>query len=197
MTTTLHIHPKLQVELADLFIESAVQVGVSDYTRIVFDPVENCYGMLPSNEKNMSKLEGKEVEEDKSDASLDLRKFAPVMTSIRNTMDYVGHSSYLLGHFDFNDEDLSQLIAFDKCKKQIFLETHSEHIALRLLRRVRETDLHRPHNGIYLLPAQIKFTYMQRLNGQTVSTLLPVSSDGDFNAKWPGGFFDERDEELF
>lgn len=193
----LHIHPKLQVELADLFIESAVQVGVSDYTRIVFDPVENCYGMLPSNEKNMSKLEGKEVEEDKSDASLDLRKFAPVMTSIRNTMDYVGHSSYLLGHFDFNDEDLSQLIAFDKCKKQIFLETHSEHIALRLLRRVRETDLHRPHNGIYLLPAQIKFTYMQRLNGQTVSTLLPVSSDGDFNAKWPGGFFDERDEELF
>ena len=192
----LHIHPKLQVELADLFIESTIKSGISNYTRIAFDPVDNCYCMLPINEKNTSKFKNKGGIVNKSDG-VKPEDFAPVMLETQWVMDYVGHSEYLLGHFDFNDEDLSQLSAFDKCKKQIFLETHSEHIALRLLKRVRETDLHRPHNGIHLLPAQIKFIHMQKLHGQTVATIVPVSHDGDFKAKWPGGFFDERDEELF
>lgn len=192
----LHIHPKLQVELADLFIESAIKPGISNYTRIAFDPVSSCYCMLPVNEKNISKFKTKNGIVNKVEG-VKPEDFAPIMLEIQDVMDYVGHSEYLLGHFGFNDEDLSQFTAFDKCKKQIFLETHSEHIALRLLKRVRETDLHCPHNGIHLLPAQIKFIHMQKLSGQTVSTIVPLSSDGDFKAKWPGGFFDERDEELF
>jgi hypothetical protein len=84
--------------------------------------------------------------------------------------------------------------------KPIFLiETHSEHLLLRLLRRVRETsELTLPDHLPPITPDMLSVLYVQPNNaGGTEVIPIPVTPDGDFGRKWPKGFFTERAEELF
>ena len=82
------------------------------------------------------------------------------------------------------------------CDRHSYLiETHSEHIILRLLRRVREC--HESGESLGLTPDQISITYLIPSPEGVVVQRLDVTSDGDFEQRWPGGFFDERDAELF
>ena len=80
---------------------------------------------------------------------------------------------------------------FLSCSKDrsFLIETHSEHLVLRLLRRIRE------RNGI--TPDQIAVVYLSAGENGVVSERQVVTEDGDFEHNWPDGFFDERDEELF
>ncbi|SDJ58276.1 AAA domain-containing protein, putative AbiEii toxin, Type IV TA system [Ferrimonas sediminum] len=83
-------------------------------------------------------------------------------------------------------------------KANLIIETHSEHIVLRLLRRIRET-----YEGT--LPAgfqpvtthNISIVYIQPGDNGANITHQKVTDDGDFECDWPQGFFEERDEELF
>lgn len=74
------------------------------------------------------------------------------------------------------------------------IETHSEHLILRLLRRVRESHVDSRRLG--LEPDKISITYLTPSPEGVIVKRLDVTPDGDFEQKWPGGFFDERDEEL-
>lgn len=72
-------------------------------------------------------------------------------------------------------------------RNQFIVETHSEHLALRLQRRVREK---------ILSPDQISIVYVSRgPNGATVQPLR-LDEEGDFIDDFPGGFFPERLREL-
>jgi len=78
------------------------------------------------------------------------------------------------------------------------IETHSEYIALRLLRRIRETT----HSDI--MPKRLKLTkedvtfYYFDSDGKTTNIKkLGVTDDGEFSDRWPQGFFPEREKELF
>jgi predicted ATPase len=77
------------------------------------------------------------------------------------------------------------------------LETHSEHMLLRLLRRIRETHENKLPNGIQgLSPDQIKIYYIENdQNGVKISA-LDIDETGEFKDEWPHGFFEEREEEL-
>ncbi len=78
------------------------------------------------------------------------------------------------------------------------IETHSEHLILRLLRRIREAAeltsnvMDRP-----LSPALIGVYCLSKRNGAVTIDEIPVTEDGDFAKPWPQGFFDERGAELF
>lgn len=81
---------------------------------------------------------------------------------------------------------------------QFLIETHSEHLILRLLSRVRETHEsglpgHLP--GVH--PNDLSVVYLASTDGTSEATHLRVSEDGDFIDRWPNGFFEERAEELF
>ncbi|WP_293814812.1 AAA family ATPase [Thiolapillus sp.] len=78
------------------------------------------------------------------------------------------------------------------------LETHSEHLMLRFLRRIRETaegDL--PFGAPELKPEQVGVIYVQSTGQGVELTPLPISEEGEFLQRWPKGFFEERAEELF
>lgn len=79
------------------------------------------------------------------------------------------------------------------------LETHSEHLMLRFLRRIRESNEHElPDHFPAATPDTISVIYVQaKENGGTEVVQLPITPDGDFARKWPNGFFAERAEELF
>lgn len=79
------------------------------------------------------------------------------------------------------------------------IESHSEHLLLRILRRIRET------NKDYLIPKELKITpdcvsiyYFEPLpEGYTAVKKIRVDRHGELLDLWPGGFFSERDGELF
>jgi len=78
------------------------------------------------------------------------------------------------------------------------LETHSEHLMLRFLRRIRETDEgNLPPGKDPLKPDQLAVYYVEQ--GKTGVSVFPIriSEDGEFIDRWPKGFFGERAEELF
>jgi hypothetical protein len=78
------------------------------------------------------------------------------------------------------------------------LETHSEHLMLRFLRRIRETDeSNLPPGKDPLSPDQLAVYYVEQ--GETGVSVFPIriSEDGEFIDRWPKGFFSERMEELF
>lgn len=72
---------------------------------------------------------------------------------------------------------------------QLIVETHSEHLMLRVQRRIRE--------GI-LDPAVVSVLYVdQGESGQATVKSLRINDQGEFIDEWPHGFFDDRIDELF
>ena len=86
-------------------------------------------------------------------------------------------------------------------RNTILLETHSEHLMLRILRRIRETTDNEPlPEGIPAIrPEDVAVLYVQPGEGDEGAQVIeiPVTEDGDFAEKWPRGFFTERAKELF
>jgi len=81
---------------------------------------------------------------------------------------------------------------------QFLIETHSEHLILRLLRRVRETtDGELPPGLPEVKPEHIGVLYVDNGEGGMRITSLPIDETGEFTERWPKGFFVERGEELF
>jgi hypothetical protein len=126
----LHIHPRMQTVLGDLFVFEGLFKAVEDD------------GEVSVTTQNM---EGKTQER----------------------------------HFNRTDV---------KDESFILVETHSEHLILRLLKRLRE--------GI-IKPEDLAIYYFENDKGKTISSRICVDSDGEFTTPWPDGFFEERLEELF
>lgn len=82
--------------------------------------------------------------------------------------------------------------------KTLLVETHSEHIMLRLLRRIRETTENEvPPGANGLSPDDLSVIYVESGDGGVRFRPLRVDPEGEFIDRWPKGFFEERAEELF
>lgn len=83
----------------------------------------------------------------------------------------------------------------------IFLiETHSEHLMLRLLRRIEETTdgMHPPHLRPFVpRELSVNYVYKDKVHDQLCIKNLRVDERGEFLDEWPHGFFGERGDELF
>jgi hypothetical protein len=80
------------------------------------------------------------------------------------------------------------------------LETHSEYLLLRCLKRLRQTaqGLHLENSPQRLTPEQLSVLYFDpRPDGTTHVRRIRVTEDGEFIDRWPRGFFEERGQELF
>lgn len=102
------------------------------------------------------------------------------------------HPSVQVGLGDlFIDGAVNQGLSF-------LIETHSEHLILRLLRRIREAaEVTSKAIDHPLSPALIGVYCLSKRNGAVTIDEIPVTQDGDFAKPWPQGFFDERGAELF
>lgn len=80
----------------------------------------------------------------------------------------------------------------------LLVETHSEHLMLRLLRRIREaSEGEMPPFGHSLRPEELSVIYVEASDDAVRFKRLRVDKDGEFIDRWPKGFFEERAEELF
>jgi hypothetical protein len=82
--------------------------------------------------------------------------------------------------------------------RTLLLETHSEHIMLRLLQRIRQTSVDEvPPGAPGLATENVAVIYVETNDEGVNFKPLRVSADGDFIDQWPRGFFEERAKELF
>ena len=78
--------------------------------------------------------------------------------------------------------------ALGERKNTFILETHSEHLILRLMRRIREGKISSDDVGV---------VYVEPLPQGSRFIELRIDEQGDFIDEWPGGFFEESFNEKF
>jgi hypothetical protein len=86
----------------------------------------------------------------------------------------------------------------NKDAERFFLiESHSEHLLLRLMRRMRET-----HQGedlapdLALSPEAVTIVFVETFEGRSIYRQMPLNARGELVKSWPGGFFEEDLDEL-
>lgn len=78
--------------------------------------------------------------------------------------------------------------ALGERKNTLILETHSEHLILRMMRRIRERKISPDDVGvIFVEPSAHGSRFIE----------LRIDEEGDFIDEWPGGFFEESFHEKF
>lgn len=78
--------------------------------------------------------------------------------------------------------------ALGERRNTFILETHSEHLILRLMRRIREGKIS---------PDDIGVVFVEPLTHGSRFVELRIDEEGDFIDEWPGGFFEESFNEKF
>lgn len=77
------------------------------------------------------------------------------------------------------------------------LETHSEHLILRLMRRMRETYQGKRTGGLLVTPADVSVLYVEPDGARSIIREMPLNELGELVKSWPGGFFEEGLREQF
>lgn len=72
-------------------------------------------------------------------------------------------------------------------KNQLIIETHSEHIILRILRRIREKRIN---------ISDVSVVYIDNSEDGLKILHLPITEKGNFTVPWPNNFFESRWNEI-
>jgi hypothetical protein len=83
-------------------------------------------------------------------------------------------------------------------RNTFILETHSEHLILRIMRRMRDTVQGTLPDGLPpVRPEDVATLYVQPRESAAVVRLLELDEEGELLDPWPGGFFEEGFRERF
>lgn len=78
------------------------------------------------------------------------------------------------------------------------LESHSEHLLLRLMRRMRETFEGKLPAGLpEVRPEDVMVLFVEPDGPQSLVREMPLNERGELVRAWPGGFFEEGLREIF
>ena len=183
----LHLHPASQVALGDVFID-CIRNPVRELKEAFESPKEKSdkdnhkvkeYAdkWMQFMKENRDHPHLKKLIESTGENRLDKAAVAILRMFANNIVEYEKFSNDLLRG------------------RTLLIETHSEHLLLRLLRRVRETTKGEQTDYI-LTPDDLSIVYVVPTSERVEFIPLNVMDDGDFDGPWPEGFFDERLEEL-
>nr|WP_314562216.1 AAA family ATPase [uncultured Pseudomonas sp.] len=93
---------------------------------------------------------------------------------------------------------IGDLLTQTNNRSTFLIETHSEHLILRILRRIRETsEGELPEGLLPVSPADVSIVYMEPSAAGVKTRRVEIDRTGEFTSRWPNGFFAERAEELF
>lgn len=142
-----------------------------------------------------------------SDVGVGISQMIPVIVScVRNQQGILAieqpelhvHPAIQVGLGDLFIQAIQAHESIVGAGKTLLVETHSEHIMLRLLRRIRETSENEvPPGAVGLLSEDLSVIYVESGDDGVRFQPLRVDSDGEFIDRWPKGFFEERAKELF
>ncbi len=88
--------------------------------------------------------------------------------------------------------------ALGRPQNLIIAETHSEHLLLRIMRRIRETSTGRNTRlDLPVKPDDVSLVFFEVVDGKPVVRHIPLDDRGMIARPWPGGFFEEGFREIF
>lgn len=88
--------------------------------------------------------------------------------------------------------------ALGQQKNRFILETHSEHLLLRIMRRMRETYNNELPEGVPpITPEDVSIVFVDPDAEGSIVMEMPLNRKGELKKAWPGGFFEEGLEEVF
>jgi len=80
----------------------------------------------------------------------------------------------------------------------LVLETHSEHLILRIMRRIRENfEGKLPEGKQPITPDDVCILYVEPGENGSIVREMPLNERGELVKGWPGGFFEEALNEMF
>jgi len=79
----------------------------------------------------------------------------------------------------------------------LLLETHSEHLILRVMRRMRDTVRGKRGGEPPVRPADVALLFVTPDSKGSIVRELRLKPDGSLLDEWPGGFFEDNFRELF
>lgn len=83
-------------------------------------------------------------------------------------------------------------------KNRFLIETHSEHLLLRIMRRMRQTHDKELPNGVpKVTPKDVCILFVQPTGTSSAIRHLELDDEGRLLDAWPGGFFEEGFRERF
>jgi predicted ATPase len=88
--------------------------------------------------------------------------------------------------------------ALGEQRNTVILETHSEHLLLRIMRRIRETyneDL--PKDFPSVRPEDVSVLFVEPYNDSSIVREMSLNKRGELVKAWPGGFFEQELKEIF
>ena len=78
------------------------------------------------------------------------------------------------------------------------IETHSEHLLLRIMRRMRQTASGELRDGVPpVRPEDVTVLFVEPDGAQSLVREMPLNERGELVKAWPGGFFEEGMREIF
>jgi hypothetical protein len=88
--------------------------------------------------------------------------------------------------------------ALGERKNTFLLETHSEHLILRVMRRMRETFEERLPEGVPpIRPQDVSILFVEPDAKGSIVREMELNARGELVKAWPGGFFEEGLKEVF
>jgi hypothetical protein len=88
--------------------------------------------------------------------------------------------------------------ALGRSRIAFLIETHSEHLLLRIMRRLRQTARGTLPKGLpKITPDQVAVVYIEPADGGSRIRTLELDEEGRLLDPWPGGFFEEGFKERF
>ena len=78
------------------------------------------------------------------------------------------------------------------------IETHSEHLLLRIMRRIRQTSSGDLPDGVPAVrPDDVMVLFVEPDGPRSIVREMPLNERGELVKAWPGGFFEEGLREIF
>lgn len=88
--------------------------------------------------------------------------------------------------------------ALGERKNTLIIESHSEHVLLRIMRRMRETNAGKlPEGCLPVRPEDVMVLFVEPDGSRSIVREMPLNENGELVKAWPGGFFEEGLRELF
>ena len=88
--------------------------------------------------------------------------------------------------------------ALGERKNRFLIETHSEHLLLRVMRRMRQThDEELPDGFPKISPKDVCVLFVQPIGASSAIRHMELDDEGQLLDAWPGGFFEDGFRERF
>lgn len=166
----LHIHPAFQVVLGDLFARS-LQIDDSNFKEEMIDHCNDASFYTDFQKELVKRIDINHIRSEIYKTSIpDYETKLPLLRTQVNAV----------------------------FKRPCFIiETHSEHLMLRLLKRIRQTtDDEIGPDTPRLYPHDVAVVYVEPQENGAQMRNIRINDDGEFVDSWPRGFFAERRQEL-